>query len=200
MTLLAKMVSGLLGHLLLIAFGVAGIGAAVFCIQGGTDTLSAAHLAELLSLEDLRDTLGSWFADLEADGPTAVAAAICGAGAVALGLFLLVGALVPRRDRLYLIDDDQGDAGAITARRRAIASAIAEVAERPRDVLGAKVRVAPRRSGPGGRARIRLLRSRSTDDTDRAQEAWRDLERLEGDLSLRASVRSRLPRRGGRVI
>ena len=198
MVLIARALSGLLGYVLLVVLAIAGIGIAIFCAQGGTDSLSPAHLAELLSLAELRDTVGSWFVGLESDGPSAVVAAVCGGGAIVLGLFLLLGTLVPRRDRVYVIDG--GPEGGITARRRALAAALAFLAERPRDVLGAKVRVRPNRRRQGGRARLRLLRSRSTDDSERAGASKRDLEHLEQELALRSRVRNRVPRRGGRVV
>ncbi len=198
MTRLSGALAALVGYLLLGALAVAGIAVAVFCAQGGTASLSPAHAAELLSLGELRDTVGPWLADLEADGPSAAVAAICGAGAVLLGLVLVLGALVPRRDRLFLIEE--GTEGRLTARRRALAAALAYLAERPRDVLGAKVRVRPNRRGRGGRARLSLLRSRSQDGSERATEAVAELEHLEGELALRPRVRNRVPRRGGRVV
>ncbi len=198
MSRLAGALAALVGYLLLGVLAVAGIGVAIFCAQGGTESLSPAHLAELLSLGELRDTMGPWLAGLEGEGASAIVAALCGAGAILLGLFLLFGALVPRRDRLYLIEE--GPSGRLTARRRALAAALAHLAERPRDVLGAKVRVRPNRRRPGGRARFSLLRSRSEDRSERAAEAAADLEHLENELALRPRVRSRVPRRGGRVV
>ena len=197
-TLLLRALAGLVGFVLLLVLVVGGIGVAVFCIEGGEGSLSPAHLASLLSLGDLRDTVGPWLSQLEADGPSAVVAALSGAGAIVLGLALLCGAIVPRRERLLRIES--GDQGVLSARRRATAKAIAAVAGRPRDVISAKVRVRPYRRRDGGRACLTLTRPRSRDESETAQRARTELEALAERLSLRLRIRNRSPRRGGRVL
>ena len=195
---LLRLLAGLLGFLLLVVLAVGGVGVAIFCIRGGTATLSLAHLASLLSLDGLRDTVGPWLESLEADGPAAALAALCGAGALLLGLGLIVGALVPRRERMRIISRE--DRGTVAARRRAAGSALADLAERPREILGAKVRVRPNRKRPGGRARLKLTEAAGTDERPKAEQARAELSELAQSLSLKLQSVRRRPRRGGRAI
>lgn len=195
---LLRLLAAALGFLLLLAIAVGGVVVAIFCIRGGTATLSLSNLASLLSLPELRDQLGPWLEGLEADGPAAVIAALCGAGAVLLGVGLLVGALVPRRERQLVIA--RSDRGTIAARRRAVGKALVELAERPREVLGARARVRPNRERVGGRARLRLTEAAGVDRRPVAEESRADLERLAAGLSLKLRRARRRPRRGGRVI
>ena len=85
MVLLLRALTALVGLLLLVVLTAAGLAAALFNIQAGDGTLSLSHLASLLALDELRDSVGGWLADLEAGGPAAAVAALCGAGAVLLG-------------------------------------------------------------------------------------------------------------------
>jgi hypothetical protein len=193
-----RILARLVGFAMLLVIAVGGIVVAVFCLRGGDATLSFTHLASLLSLDDFRDTVGTWLASLEADGPVAALAALCGLGAVLLGIGLLVGALVPRRERLLIIS--RGARGDITARRRAVASALGNLAERPREVLGAKARVRPNRTRPGGRARIKMTRAAGTDERPAAEEARAELAGLGEGMSLKLQSVTRRPRHGGRAL
>lgn len=193
-----RVVARLLGFALLVVIGVGALVVAVFTIRGGEATLSLAHLASLLSLDDLRDTVGPWLESLEADGPAAALAVLCGLGSILLGIGLLIGALAPRRERLLIIKRDAH--GDISARRRATANALADLADRPREILGAKVKVRPNRRRPGGRARIKLVRAAGTDDRPVAEESRRDLEGLGEGMSLKLQRVTRSPRHGGRAL
>ncbi len=193
-----RFLAALLAAVLLAAIAVGGIVVAIFCLRGDSATLSLDHLAHLLALDDLRDTVGGWLATLEADGPVAALAALCGAGAVLLGIGLIVGALVPRRERLLIISREER--GTVAARRRAAAGALASLAERPRDVLKARARIKPNRSRAGGRARLKLVSATHADEHPEAQRARADLERLADSMSLRLASRTSEPRRGGRAL
>jgi hypothetical protein len=187
-----------LGFLLLVLIALGGIVVAIFCIRGGIATLSLHHLASLISLPGLRDKIGPWLESLEADGPVAALAVLCGAGAVLLGIGLMVGALVPRRERVLIVD--RTDRGTIAARRRATGSALADLAERPREVLSAKTKVRPNRSRAGGRARLKLIEAAGTDERPKAEQARTELKDLAEALSLKLQTARRRPRRGGRTI
>ena len=193
MVLVLRALAGLVGTLLLAVLAAAGLAAAVFAIQGGDGTLSLSQLAGLLALDELRDVVGGWLADLQAGGPIAAIAALSGAAAVMLGLGLVVGALVPRRERLLVIE--RSARGALGARRRAAASALRALAEQPREVLGAKVRVRPRRRGVGGRVRVTLLRARTADAGEVLEAARGTCQPLAEQLSLRLRTGQRAPRR-----
>lgn len=193
-----RILSRLVGFALLLVLAVGGLAVAVFCIGGGDATLGLANLASLLSLDRLRDTVGPWLESLEADGALAATAALCGLGAVALGIGLLVGALVPRRERLLVIR--RADRGDVTARRRAVASALSDLAERPREILGAKAKVRPHRRRAGGRARIKLVRGVGTDERAAAAESRRALSDLGEAMSLKLRSVSHRRRHGGRAL
>jgi len=197
MVLLLRALAALVGLLALGVLTAAGIAAALFNIQAGDGTLSLSHLASLLALDELRDGVGGWLADLEAGGPAAAVAALCGAGAVLLGVGLLIGALIPRRERLLIIE--RSPKGVLSAKRRAAAGALRALAEQPRDVLAAKIRIRPRRRGVGGRARLTLLRPHTTAPDRVLAVARGESQLLAEQLSLRLRVRQREPRRTRRV-
>jgi len=193
-----RLIAAVLGFLLLIAIAVGGMIVAIFCLRGDSATLSLAHLASLLSLDDLRDKVGPFLESLEADGPMAALAALCGAGAVLLGIGLMVGALMPTRERRLIIE--RGERGTISGRRRAVGDALTDLAERPREVLGAKAKVRPNRNRSGGRARLKLTEAAGTDERPAAEQSRQELAQLGEDLSLKLQSVSRRPRRGGRTI
>jgi hypothetical protein len=195
---LLRLIAAVVAFLLLVVIAVGGLVVALFCLRGGDATLSLAHLAHLLSLDELRQTVGGWFGTLEADGPVAALAALCGVGAVLLGIALIVGALVPRREHLLIISREER--GTIAARPRAAGAALSSVAERPRDVRKARARVKPNRERVGGRARLRLVRSERIDERPAATQARAELEDLADSMSLRLARRESSPRRGGRVV
>jgi len=192
-----RTLAGLIGFLLLVILALAGLAAAVFSLQGGEETLSYHNLAHLLHLDDLDAELGAWLSALEADGPTAAIAALAGAGAVVLGIALLVGALVPTRERLIILRRDQR--GDVAARRRAVGQAAAALAEQSRDVMSAKAKVRPRRRGAGGNLRVTANHARTVGNREVAAAVRERLDALADALSLHVRVRGRVPRRGGRV-
>ena len=193
-----RLLAAVLGFLLLVVIAVGGLVIALFCLRAGDATLSLPHLASLLTLDDLRDTVGDWLSSLGASGPAAALAALCGAGAVLLGIALIVGAMMPRRERILVIE--RGDCGTIAARRRAAGNALVSLAERPREILGAKAKVRPNRKRPGGRVRIKLTEAAGTDERSSAEQARTELNELGEALSLKVQSVSRKPRRGGRTI
>lgn len=78
MILLLRALAALVGLLLLVVLSAAGLAAALFNIQAGDGTLSLSHLASLLALDELRDSVGGWLTDLEGGGPAAAVAALSG--------------------------------------------------------------------------------------------------------------------------
>jgi len=190
----ARVLVRLVGFLALGALAVAGIVLAVFCIGTGTSGPSLGRLARLLHLASLRATVGHWFGQLEASGSVAVIAGLCGLGAVLLGLLLLAGIFVPRRERLVTLA--QGEHGTLAARRRPLAQVAAALVEQVRGVTQARVRVRPLRR-PGGRLGVRASRTRPSDPRQ-VQHAVRDqLRGLTEPFKLKTRVE--VPQRGGRV-
>ena len=166
----------------------------MFCIATGTSGPSLGGLASLLDLSALRDTVGGWLEQLEAPGPAAVIAAVGGLGAILLGLVLLAGILVPRRERLVTLTS--GERGTLAARRRPLAQAATALVEQVRGVTEARVRVRPRRRG-GGRLAVRASRTRRVDAEQLKGAVGEQLSGLTDPFKLKARVD--VPRRGAKV-
>jgi len=188
----------LVGFLLIVLLAVAGAATAVFCIQGGQATLSLPHLAELIRLSDLRDSVGELLYSVQADGPTAQMTALAGAASLLVGFAVLAGALVGRRERLLTIDDHQQ--GRLAARRRALAQMAVAQVEQSRGALRAKASIRPRRRGKGGRLRVTTFRPETISDEAAIQSAQKQLASFAEALSLRVRARAREPRRGSRRV
>jgi hypothetical protein len=202
MLLLARALVRIVAFALLALLAVAGLLAAIFCIQGGTGTLSLTRLAEVAGLPELRDEAGTLLGALEAPGPLAVASALAGLAAMLAGLVLLAGVLVPRRERLVGLPRESGEGngtpGTLDARRRALAQVAVALAEQAQGVTGATARARSRRRG-GGRLRVTATRTAPSDDDDVADAVTERLAELTGPFALEARVRTRAGERGSRV-
>jgi len=194
MILLARALVRLVSFLLLVILAVAGIVLAVFCIGTGTSGPSLGKLASILHLATVRDTVGHWLAQLEASGSVAVIAGLCGLGAILLGLLLLAGLLVPRRERLVTLASDRE--GTLAARRRPLGQAAQTLVEQVRGVTQARARVRPRRR-TGGRLRVRASRTRTADPTQVRGAVHEQLRELTDPFTL--SARVEVARKGSRV-
>lgn len=193
MIALARLLARLVGFLLAVALSAAGIVVAVFCISGGGTGPSLAQGAKDAQLPQFRDTMAHWLGQIEAHGSVAVIAGLCGLGAVALGLLLLVGIFVPRRERLVKLADE--DRGTLAARRRALAQVATALVEQLTAVTSARVRVRPRRT-TGGRMSVTASRTRPSDAREVQQAVHERLSNLTDpfNLSARVEVARRAPR------
>lgn len=194
MIALARVLARIVGFVVLVALAAAGIVVAVFCIGTGTHGPSLGGLARLLSLASVRDTVGDWLTRVEEPGSVAVIAGLCGLGAIALGLLLIVGVLVPRRERLVQLTDDEQ--GKLAARRRPLAQVATSLVEQVRGVTETRVRVRPFR-GTGGRLSVRASSTRRADADELRRAVSAQLESLTQPFKLKARVD--VPRRGARV-
>jgi Family of unknown function (DUF6286) len=190
----ARLLARLVGFVALLALAIAGLALAVFCIGTGKSGPSLARLAHLLHLASFRNTVGAWLSDLEAQGSVATIAGLCGIGAMLLGLLLLVGLLVPRRERLVTLSHEEK--GILAARRRALTQIATALVEQVRGVTEARVRVRPRRRG-GGRLAVRASRTRPTEPREVQQAVQEQLAGLTQPFAL--TTRVDVPRRGARV-
>jgi hypothetical protein len=191
---LARILARVVGFLVCVVLALGGLVLAVFCIGTGTHGPSLGGLARLLSLPSVRTTVGSWLTRMEAPGSVAVIAGLCGLAAIALGFLLIAGVLVPRRERLVQLAEDER--GKLAARRRPLAQIATALVEPVRGVTVARVRVRPfRRSG--GRVSVRASRTARADADEVRRAVAEQLEALTGPFKLRARVD--VPRRGARV-
>jgi hypothetical protein len=192
--LLARALVRVVTFLLLVVLALAGLLLAVFCIGTGTSGPSLGGLADQLQLDSLRDTVAGWLDQLEASGSVAVVAALGGLGAILLGLVLVAGILVPRRERLVMLAT--AEHGTVAARRRPLAQAATALVEQVRGVTEARVRVRPGRRG-GGRLAVRASRTRPADPSEVRNAVRERLSVLTDPFELRARIG--VPRRGARV-
>ncbi len=194
MIALARVLARIVGFVVLVALAAAGIVLAVFCIGTGIHGPSLGGLARLLSLASVRDTVGQWLTRMEEPGSVAVIAGLCGLGAIALGLLLIAGVLVQRRERLVQLTDDEQ--GKLAARRRPLAQVATALAEQARGVTDARVRVRPFRR-TGGRLSVRASRTGRAEADEVRRAVSEKLESLTQPFKLKARVD--VPRRGARV-
>ena len=132
------------------------------------------HLASLLSLDELRDKIGRWLESLEADGPVAALAALCGparscSGSASRRRPGAAARTAPGR-RAHRPRHDRRPPPRRGQRPRR------SCRDSPREVLGAKAKVSPNRSRPGGRARLKLTAAAGTDERPRPSSPGRELE------------------------
>jgi hypothetical protein len=183
----------LLTLLLLVVLSLAGLAVAVFSIGSDHNTISLPALADYLQLPELRDTVGDWLNALETSGPVAWWSVLGGAIAVLIGLVLLIGHLLPQRERLVTLEENPD--GRVAARRRPLAQAAASLTEQQRGVLDVTSRVRTHRFR-AGRLSVRATRAGSSSATDVEQRAGTAIAPLAGDFCLRTRVSSKI---GARV-
>lgn len=197
MILLLRAVARLVTFVLLVVLAACGLAIAIFSIGWSrTGDFSLPGLARLVHLGDLRDQVGELLHDLAGPGPVAGITVLCGLGAIAVGLLLLVGALWPRRERLVILDRSAD--GTLAARRRVLAHVASALAEQTRGVTATKVRVRPGRRR-GGRLAVRADHSRTQKPQDVRQRTQLALAPLTDAFGLRARVQPRLGQHRRRV-
>ena len=175
--------------LLLVVLALLGLAVAIAAVN-------PAGVAGSAGLPEFRDTVGGWFDDLEASGPIAVASALTGLATLFLGLLLLVGLLVPRRERLVQLDTSEQ--GALSARRRPLSQMAVHLAEQARGVTHARTKVRPGRRG-GGRLLVRADRPRTAAADPTRDAVVEQLTALTEPFKLKARVHVRQGERGRRV-
>lgn len=194
-TPLARLVARLLAVALLIALAVAGLAIAVFSIQSGTAALSLPELAKVVGLPALRDSLGDLLGAVEASGPIALLSALGGFGAVLLGLFLLLGVLAGRTERLFTADESVE--GTVAAKGRPLASVAVALAEQTRGVVEAKARARPSRGG--GSVSVEAAHRKAEGAEDLTARVESQLAPLRSGFGLRTRTRAVEGGKGRRV-
>jgi hypothetical protein len=138
----------------LLALPLLGLAALAFAVAAIIGESRARDLADSLYLTEGWARVGTFLETVAPRGESVVVASA--AGAVVLGLVLVIAALVPTREReLHLKDGDP----ALGIRRRALRNALQSRTGRVRGVTGATVRLKPRRRRVGGTVRVRATRT-----------------------------------------
>jgi len=172
----------LLTLLLLVVLALAGVAAIVVAVSGGN-----ASLAESVGLPAVRDAVSGFLERLEG-GRAAALVALIAAGAVLIGLLLLVGILVPTRERRFVLSE--GQHGRLAARRGALGDVAEALVARPRWVEVSKVKPRPARRGAGGRLALTVASPRRDPEGDIQKTARERLEPLTERFKIKARVRT----------
>lgn len=192
-----KAVTRLISMLLMIAIALVGLGVALYCFDGLVG-LGSARPDRLLSLPAVRGDISAFLDRLEAPGPTAAIALLCGIGAIAVGALVLLGILGPVRQRSAVMA--RGDDGELAIGGRALRSMIRARARRVDGITAVdRPRVTLRRRRPGGRITLTVLTNRTAVPNDVRRSVGAALEPVTAPLGLRTRVRMRPGGPGQRV-
>lgn len=194
MILLLRALSRSVAFVLLVAMSVACLAAAVFSLPSGESGLT--KLGELTQTTQVADQTGR-FIDRMERGTASDDAAGFAALAGVIGLVLVAGAVLPRRERTLPLEDDAE--GRIAARRRPLQGAVGALASGPAGVTRVKARVRGRYRRPGGRARVNVGRGPGADPTALVAQVRERVDGLTGPFSLRTKVRSHRDEKGRRA-
>jgi hypothetical protein len=188
----------LLGPAWMIVLALAGLGLAMYCLDGFI-SLGSVRPDRLLNLPSARRGIGHFLTQVSLPGATAGLALLCGLGAMALGALIILGLLAPRRQRLAILERDAS--GATVAARpgvlRDMARALAEHTEGATSVKRPRLRLSHR--GRGGQLRIRATRARSENHADLTRALEDRLTPISEPFELRPRVSVQVGRPGDRV-
>ena len=196
--LLLRGIARLVGVMLMVILALAGLGLALFCLDGFI-RLGSARPDRLLHLPAVRDHVGQFLHQVSAPGPAAALALLCGLGAMVVGILLLVGVLGPRRRRLVLLERDEA-AGSLAARPAPLREMAASLAASAPGAMA----VARPRLRRGGRLRpshltVTAARSRTRDPQQVQRAIDERLQPLTEPFGVRSHVHLRAPEPGSRV-
>ncbi len=178
----------LVTFLLLVALAVVGLALAVFSL-GPAGSFSLPGLAQLVHLPALRDDVGRLLGAVEASGPLAALTGLAGLASVVVGLLLLAGALVSRRERLAVME--RTDQGTLAARRRPLGRVAGALVEQVRGVTATKTKVRPGRRR-GGKVAVEAVHSRTTDPKQVRTAARELLGPITEAFGLKTRIRPRV--------
>jgi hypothetical protein len=196
--LLWRGVARLVGMLWMLALALLGLGVALYCLDGLV-RLGSVRPDRLMHLAGARRHVGHFLAQLASPGPTAALALLCGVGAMALGVLLLVGLLRSRRPYLARLDGG-ADAGRLAARPSAlrdISRALAERAPGATAITHPKLRLARRRRR--GRLGVTASHAATSDPASVQRAVTESLAPISGPFALTPRVRVRRGKPGERV-
>lgn len=171
----------------LVVLPLLGLVALAFAVAATIGENASKDLADSTGLTGLWGDVGRFLQTTAPSGDTAAVAG--GAGAVVLGLLLVVATLVPRREReLHLADGDP----TLGIRRRALRNALASRTGRVRGVTSDRVRLKPRRRRTGGTVRVLATRTPRGDRQAIAATYDERLKPVAQAFGLRTKVQSRV--------
>lgn len=187
----------LVSVLWLLALALVGLAVALYCFDS-LISLGAARPDRLLHLVRVEHRVGDFLRQLGVSGPAAGLSLLCGIGAVAFGILLLLGSLVPARERTALMEP--GGHGTLAVRRSVLRRMVRALAEPVRGVASVgRPRLRLRRRGRGGTLLLPVTRTRSADSAELARVVGEAIEPVTAPFELRGRIRVTLGERGRRV-
>jgi hypothetical protein len=188
----------LIGVAWMIVLALFGLGIAMYCFDGLIG-LGSARPDRLLQLPRVRYHVGHFLNQLAASGSTAGLALLCGLGAMLLGMFLLIGVVGRRKQRIVILEHD-GQTGAIAARTRPVQDMVRALAEPVRGATSVKrPKLSLPRSGAGGKLVLDATRTRTTDPRELQTAVEQAVRPITEPFHLDPRVRVRLGESGSRV-
>jgi hypothetical protein len=196
--LLLRVLARLAGVALMLILAVAGLGLALFCLDGFI-RLGSARPDRLLRLPVVRDDVGRFLHHVGAPGPVAGLALLCGLAAVILGMLLVAGVIAPRRERLVVLERDarEGRLAARPAPLREMVRALA--ASAPGATSITRPRLRRRGKLRSGHLTVTAARSRTHDARQVERAINERLQPLTEPFGVRSRVRVRTAEPGSRV-
>lgn len=198
MVLILRPVARLVGAVWMIVIGLFGLAVALYCLDG-LIKLGSARPDRLLHAQRISRHVGRFLEQISAPGSTAWLALLCGLGAMALGLIVLVGTLRSSRQRLAVLDADSGT-GTVAARPRVLGDMTRDLARQTEGAARVKrPRLSLSRSGRRGRLTVRGNRTRTSDPTAVKQAVIEAVKPVSEPFSLRPRVSLNPSQGRGRV-
>jgi hypothetical protein len=188
--LLLRALSRAVAFVLLVALAVACLVAAGFSVTRS----GLPALGDLVGTDTAAGHSRDFLARLERGDQPADAAAAAGLAAL-VGVVLVAGAVLPRRERTLAMAAEDEEQGRLAARRRPLQSIAQALAARPASVNRARARVRGRYRRAGGRLRVRVGRVPGSPEKPVAELVRGEVEDLAKAFSLRLKVRTRLDER-----
>ena len=196
--LILRPLARLLGAVWMTVIALFGLATALYCLDG-LIKLGSARPDRLVHSERISRHVGRFLEQISASGSTAWLAVLCGLGAMAIGLMLLVGTVRSPRQRLAVLDADSG-LGTVAARPRVLGDMTRDLAQQTEGAAGVKrPRLSLSRSGRRGRLKVRSNRTRTSDPKAVKQAVTEAVKPVSEPFSLKPRVSVKLSQGRGRV-
>ncbi len=196
--LIVRPLARLVGAVWMIVIALFGLAVALYCLDG-LIKLGSARPDRLAHSQRLSRHVGRFLEQISAAGSTAWLAVLCGLGAMAIGLLLLVGTVRSSRQRLAVLESDSST-GTVAARPRVLGEMTRDLAEQTKGATRVKrPRVSLSRSGRRGRLKLRSARTRTSDPKAVKQAVTDAVGPVSEPFSLKPRVSVRLSDGRGRV-
>lgn len=196
--LLARALARLIGAIWMVVIALFGLGVALYCFDALVG-LGSVRPDRLVHLSSVSGHTGRFLAQVAAPGTTAALALLCGLGAMAIGVLLLVGTLRSSRRRLAVLDADS-TRGTVAARPRVLGDMSRHLAQQTEGATSVKrPRLSLSRNGRRGRLRVRSARTRRSDPRVVKQALAAAVSPVAEPFGLKPRIRVKLSEGRGRV-